>query len=72
MRKWSEGKMPSKPDCKFEPRYAENGSLFKGECACGQVFYPFSTDPKKREEALKYMEEQYREHHDDRYPKIDP
>jgi hypothetical protein len=46
--------MPSKPDCKFEPRYAENGGLFKGECACGQVFYPFSTDPKKREEALKY------------------
>ena len=63
--------MSPKPDCKFDPQYAEDGGLFKGKCACGEEFYPFSTDPKQKEEALKHMEQQYRTHHDKRYPKND-
>jgi hypothetical protein len=61
--------MSIKPNCSFQARYDARGGLWKGECACGKIFYPYSTEPTDSDEALKYMEQQWRSHHDERYPK---
>jgi hypothetical protein len=54
--------MTSKLLCAFEPRLDQDGRLLGGECKCGAKFYPYSVDPKDTDKALRYMEEQYREH----------
>jgi len=61
--------MSIKADCRLQPRYDTRGGLWKGECACGKIFYPYSTDPKNADEALRYMEQQWRSHHGEKYAK---
>ena len=60
--------MLGKKPCKLDLHYDSDGKLMGGECNCGQKFYPFSRERKDAPRVLEYLQGQWQEHHDQRYP----